>query len=164
MAPTFTDVGVDGDVVPSFDLGQGLGHQLCPGAVVGVHAAEATYPAPHPFGALDHRHRQAQVGEGQGGPQSGDAGTDDQHPRDGLHLEVLQGFTEARVGDPGPHQLDGLAGGPFRVVGVCPGALLTQVDLGVHVGVEPRPLGYAPERQLVEGRGTGGHHHAVELQ
>jgi len=122
------------------------------------HGAEVLDPAAHLGFALDHHDREPDVGEADRGAKSCDAGADNErlwHRFDDGRLERLQ---KTRAGDAGAYESDRLVGRALMVVGVSPGALLAQVDLGVAVGVDPGALRDAAEGDGVKlGRARGDH-------
>ena len=122
------------------------------------HGAEVLDPAAHLGFALDHHDREPDVGKADRGAKSRDAGADNERLRHRLDDGRLERLQQTRAGDAGAHQSDRLVGGALMVVGVRPGALLAQVDLGVAVRVEAGALGDAAEGDGVElGRARGDH-------
>ena len=128
-----------------------------------VGGPQAGHPAPEARRPLDQHDLQAEVGQTDRRAHPGDAATDDQDSGHRLHGGRLQRLGEPGVGDAGADQPERLAGGAVVVVGVRPRALLTDVHLGVLIGVEPGPPGHAAEGERVQLGRAGRDHHAVEL-
>ncbi len=80
----------------------------------------------------------------------------------GMHL-LLQRFQVRRAGHRHPHQVLGLFGGGFRVLGVDPGILVADVGHFKQVFVQPAGLQGFHEHRFVGLGAAGGHDHPVEL-
>ncbi len=139
-----------------------VGDQLGAVATVGVHLPEAGDPAAELGFFLDEEDRQPDLGQTEGRPQAGDAAADDEALRRRLDDDRLERLGQARAIDAGAHQADRLLGRSDVVVGVRPGALLADVDLGVLEGVHAGALGDVTEGIGVQLRRTGRHHETVE--
>ena len=103
-----------------------------------VHRAERADPATEDGFALDEEDPEADVGEPDGGAQPGHAAADHERPLGRLDDDRFERLGQQRPGDPGLDQVDGLVGRALGVLGVDPGGLLADVDLGVLVRVEAR--------------------------
>ncbi len=130
---------------------------------VRIHLAEAADPAAELGFLLDEEHREADLGEAEGGAQAGDAAADHERARGRLHDDRLERRGQPRPGDAGADEPDRLARGARLVVRVRPGALLADVHLRVLVRVQAGALGHAAEGEGVQLRRAGGDDEAVEL-
>ena len=111
--------------------------------------------------ALDEVNFLARVGQGQRGVNAGNAAAHHQHVGMDGDLLDFQGSMPRHARDGGARQGLGLLGG-LGAVGMHPGIMLADVDHVEEEGVQTSGLDRAPERMLVQQRGAGGHHHAVE--
>ena len=127
------------------------------GDVVDVAQVPAQFRLP-----LHQGHVVPRIGDGKGSGHTGDAATDDQSALHGLKRQFTDRLGHPHAGHRHPHQFLRLPCGPWRIVHVAPGTMLTDVDHLQQVGIQPRLPYHLLEQRLVRPMTTRSHHHPVE--
>ena len=70
---------------------------------------------------------------------------------------------QSTLGHTGANKVDSLLRGTDFVTRVRPGALFTQIDMNVLVGIQPGTFGHGAEREHVKFRGTRGDDQAIQI-
>ena len=104
---------------------------------------------------------QPQTGDVQRRSQSGHPATDHQSVFGSFKLHRFQRPHLAGLGDPGRHHAHGLLCGLLRVVVMHPTILLSQADVIIKVGVQPRPFHRLPECLLMQEHRASANHDPV---
>ena len=111
---------------------------------------------------LHNVHREARLGNIQGGLNPGDTAADDQGALGHRTLPGGEGGVQLHLGNGRPAQDNGLFRGHLPVL-VNPGALLPDIGNFHQVGVQPRSGGSLPEGGLMHPGGAGADHHPGEF-